>query len=57
MVRVGMPLTEAGLNTDITVKKLLALLVKKGVLKQKEVDHLESTKTHSNVYAPHFIDY
>lgn len=52
-----MPLTEAGLNTDITVKKLLALLVKKGVLKQKEVDHLESTKTHSNVYAPHFIDY
>jgi len=32
-----MPETEAGFNTDIAVKELLDLLVRKRVLKQKEV--------------------
>ncbi len=44
-----MPETEADFNTDIEVKELLDLLVKKRVLKQKEVDHLlESANTHFN---------
>jgi hypothetical protein len=44
-----MPETEAGFNTDIVVRGLLDLLVRKGVLKQKEVDQLlESAKTHFN---------
>ena len=55
-----MPETEAGFNTDLAVRELLALLVKKGVLKQKEVDHvLESAKTHFEEvrkYEPHLID-
>lgn len=39
--------TEAGFNTDIAIKELLVLLVRNGVLKQKEVDHLlESARTH-----------
>jgi hypothetical protein len=43
----GMPETEAGFNTDIAVKELLDLLVRKRVLKQKEVDQLlQSAKTH-----------
>ncbi len=44
-----MPETEVRFNTDIAVKELLDLLVKKGVLKQKDVDHLlESAKIHFN---------
>jgi hypothetical protein len=42
-----MPETEAGFNTDIAVKELLDLLVRKRLLKQKEVDQvLQSSKTH-----------
>jgi hypothetical protein len=49
MVDAGMPETEAGFNTDIAVKEILDLLVRKRVLKQKEVDQLlESAKTHFN---------
>jgi hypothetical protein len=40
--------TEAGFNTDIVVKELLDLLVKK-ILKKKDVDKLlQSAKTHFN---------
>jgi hypothetical protein len=39
--------TEAGFNTDIAVQELLDLLVRKRVMKQKEVDKLlQSAKTH-----------
>ena len=42
-----MPETEAGFNTDVAIKELLDLLIKKRVLKRREVDHLlQSTKTH-----------
>ena len=42
-----MPETEEGFNPDIVLKGLLDLLVRKRVLKQKEVDQLlESAKTH-----------
>lgn len=48
-MKAGMPETEEGFNTDIAIKELLALLVKNGILKQKEVDQLlESAKTHFN---------
>jgi hypothetical protein len=41
--------TEPGFNIWIVVRELLDLLVKKGVLKQTEVDRLlESAKTHFN---------
>ena len=41
--------TEAGFNTNIVVKELLDLLVKKKVLKKKDVDKLlQSAKTHFN---------
>jgi hypothetical protein len=60
IVKAGMSETKAGFNTDLAVKELLDLLVKKGVLKQKEVDHLlESAKTHFEVlkeYEPQLID-
>jgi hypothetical protein len=50
-VDAGMPETEAGFNTDIAVKERLDLLVRKRVLKQKEVDQLlESAKTHFNEF-------
>jgi hypothetical protein len=46
-VYAGMSETEAGFNTDIAVKELLDLLVRKRVMKQKEVDKLlQSAKTH-----------
>ena len=52
--------TKAGFNTDLAVKELLALLVKKRVLDQKEVDQLlESAKTHPEIrkeYEPQLID-
>jgi hypothetical protein len=60
IVKPGMSETKAGFNTDLTVKELLALLVKKHVLDQKEVDQLlESAKTHLEVrkeYEPQLID-
>jgi hypothetical protein len=41
--------TEAGFNTNIAVKELLDLLVKRKVLKKKDVDKLlQSAKTHFN---------
>jgi hypothetical protein len=44
-----MPETEAAFNVDVVVKELLDLLVRKQVLKQKDVDQLlESAKTHFN---------
>lgn len=44
-----MPETEAGFNVDIVVKELLELLVRKDVLKRKDVDQLlQSAKTHFN---------
>jgi hypothetical protein len=44
-----MPETEAGFNTDIVVKVLLDLLVRKRVLNQNDVDHLlQSAKTNFN---------
>jgi hypothetical protein len=60
IVKAGMSETKAGFNTDVTVKALLALLAKKRVLDQKEVDRLlESAKTHLEVrkeYEPQLID-
>jgi hypothetical protein len=47
VVDAEMPETEAGFNVDIVVKELLDLLVKKHVLKQKDVDQLLQS-------APHF---
>jgi hypothetical protein len=42
-----MPETEEVFNADNAVKELLHLLVKRRVLKQKDVDHiLQSAKTH-----------
>ncbi len=44
-----MPETEAAFNVDIVEKELLDLLVRKDVLKQKDVDQLlQSAKTHFN---------
>jgi hypothetical protein len=60
IVKAGMSETKAGFNTDLAVKELLALLVKKRVLDQKEVDQLlESAKTHPEIrkeYEPQLID-
>jgi hypothetical protein len=60
IVKAGMSETKAGFNTDLAVKKLLALLVEKCVLKEEEADHLlESAKTHLEArkeYEPQFID-
>lgn len=60
IVKAGMSETKAGFNTDLAVKELLALLVKKHVLDQEEVDQLlESAKTHLEVrkeYEPQLID-
>jgi hypothetical protein len=60
-VKAGMPETKAGFDSGLAVKQLLTLLVKNGVLKQKEVDRLlESSKTHTEEvqeeYEPQFID-
>jgi DNA polymerase I-like protein with 3'-5' exonuclease and polymerase domains len=40
--------TEAGFNTDIVVKELLDLPISKHILNKREVDKLQSTKTHFN---------